>query len=215
MIWRNSWNITTQSAFLVCYRFGGPTVDEIASLSQAVDTTVGGLMYGQHNAHVTVSDYQLTRGHELLMPGRMEPGEIDRAADVLNRLSEAVALAVKQKPEGEHFIDFGYGDDNGVFTNGETVTMAGTPSIELDKLSHLVVLRAAELGIELRLPWGYHVTVSRFTENRRRSEIDTLLELLRTAPRLGRRYPVAVEVGLFNTDPRIGFDYRVASRHEL
>jgi hypothetical protein len=218
---RNTKNIDRQSAYLVAYRFGGEFNQRIEALSRGLhralggrdgDSQAGGLIYGRSNAHVTLSDYRLRPDIEL------PDGDID-ARWVQKALQWAIEQAAAHVTHAEHFspelyVNFGFTTDegaetNGVFTNGQTVIITGTPSPGLDWLTGLVIDYAAQRDVELKWPWGYHTTVFRLLADYPRQEIGQFLDRIAEEPVFGRCQPVSLEAGYFNTMPTSepGFDY--------
>lgn len=197
VIRRNVGNIVPQSAYLAGLHFGDELTTPVGEFSQTVAELLGGaLVYDASNLHATVSDLRLREG--VTLPDY----DADYAA-VMGDLGTAVQQATWATPnDAGLYIDFGT-----AVTNGETIVIPGTPSPQLDELGCRIVTEAAKLGLKLKLPWGYHLTVSRFTADLRRDSeaVRDLLGLLQLQAPLGRYRPAYVGTSYFNTNPTEGF----------
>jgi hypothetical protein len=71
--------------------------------------------------------------------------------------------------------------------------------------------KAEERGLELRLPWGAHITASRFTEKKSPEQIKDLLAFLseKRAVEIGESVPRQIDVGIFVLNKE-GFQINVA-----
>ncbi len=202
---RNTKNIDPQSAFLVGYRFNDPLTSPVDTLSQRVQSVLGGqsLTYDSRNLHATVSDYKLAPG--VLLPD----GDADFTS-IVTELRSAVEQAVSECTKTGLSITF-----REPVTNGQTVVVPGEPSAELDALSVRIIEEAQARGIGLKLPWGYHLTVNRFAASFPRStpQVDELLKLLQSQPAVGKHHAASVFVGYFNTspDPKQGFQLEIVN----
>ena len=77
-----------------------------------------------------------------------------------------------------------------------------------------IIKLADEKGIQLRLPWGVHITTNRFLENRSSEEIAELINLFKTSKPLGVSKPKTIDVAYFHFTPN-GFDFNTYERFSL
>ena len=73
---------------------------------------------------------------------------------------------------------------------------------------------AYECGINLKFPWGAHITISRFLEKIPRERTLELLEVFKNSTPLGISKPKYIDVGYFMLTPE-NFKINVSQRFEI
>ncbi len=174
--------------------------DQIQVFAERVRSEIPGmLVYGREMLHTTLSDLLVTSG--------FIPHESPNYHDVSSKLAQAVFEADKVTAS---FVGCSYAD--GFVFNGTTGILKGRPARSFLQYAETIVEEAAKLGIELRLPWGAHVTFARASQ-----EVTTLdaskLKVLCNETKITDTWGwfTAIRVGSFTVDSENGF---VATYHD-
>ncbi|OHA66538.1 MAG: hypothetical protein A3E07_00355 [Candidatus Wildermuthbacteria bacterium RIFCSPHIGHO2_12_FULL_45_9] len=98
--------------------------------------------------------------------------------------------------------------------NSAAVVAAGIPTQSVFDLTQKIIRCAKERGIELRSPWGSHITVSRFTGPMPPSQIAMLVNTIETLPPLGQSKLQSIQIGYFLIT-RQTFEHTVYAEFQL
>lgn len=98
--------------------------------------------------------------------------------------------------------------------NENTVIVKGDASKEFYFLSKEVLNKLKENKIELRMPWGAHITATRFKEKMNPKELRGFFKLMREAPQIGASIPQYIDVGIIHLNKE-KFNFDVYRRFEL
>lgn len=180
-----------QSAFLIAYLYPAKSRAQIGSVSESIGRITPSIVYGPPNGHVTITDYRLTRDVRI-----HEGNPADLA--ILHDLTGAVETVLSRPSLGApDTANFG-----GYLCNGKAVIAPGVASEAEWDLNQQILLELRRNGLEAKGSWASHSTVARFTSGRPAGHacIGKLLELLETAPELGRVELESIDVGYFNVD---------------
>src|SRR3989344_4942410 len=126
--------------------------------------------------------------------------------EILEKLGRA-ANSIKNQPSP--VIEYSSADYPNWLYNQNSVIIPGIPDGQFLGLTKMVVDGAKQEGMELRLPWGAHITTNRFTQKTSPNELKDFFKLMNKAPRLGTSFPIFIDVGYFNFSPA-GFIIEVA-----
>ena len=176
--------------FLVVWKHSPRTSKAAAELSRTISDVVPALLYPEEGIHTTVSDYQVVPG---LVVDRTNPAHEDALSKLAQGVREALMEISLPEPCAINYIGWLY--------NATTVIAEGIPNSSLISVNEAIQNACARHSIELRAPWGAHITVSRFLEKVPADRLPDLFQLLNSARPLGMSRPVAVEVGYFRISP--------------
>lgn len=180
-----------QGGCLIGFRHPKDTAVKVEKFSQNVDGAIGSLVYRTENVHTTISDMNVSEDF------RVNRTTLDNLANLISESKEKIQVPT---------IDYGEW-----LANQNTVIAGGIPNEAFLNTSQYLVEEANRRGINLRLPWGAHITSGRFKEQTK--SVDKLLTLLSSQP-LGKSTPFAIDVGYFDFSPE-GFEYKTHERFEF
>lgn len=123
-------------------------VAEFASRAKALVPSL--VVYQESNLHTTISDLGVTAN---FVPGASKDHDL-----ILQKLSRAVTATQSLR------YGVGCSYKNGFIFNQTTGILRGVPSESFLAYAELAIAKAKEEGIELRLPWGSHVSFARTSE---------------------------------------------------
>jgi hypothetical protein len=178
-----------QGGYIIALRHTREVTDTLGELSSRVAKIVPALTYGADNAHTTIVTYGV---------------ENDFIPDDHTLLK--MARVLHKTPITNPLIDY-----REYLTNQDTVIATGIPDEGFLYIARNVVDNMKSDGIDVRPPWGSHITAARYTEPRRPEELTELFELLATAPVLGESRSLIVDVGYFHMNPQ-GFRFETYER---
>lgn len=179
--------------YLIALRHPSRITDALGAFSERIARVVPAITYGPRNAHTTVSDFEVSP-------------EFHIDPRILNVLGNSIiSLRATASPE----IDY-----SGWLYNGNIVIVAGKPNPRFLSLAESVIEACKKKDIELRLPWGAHITAARFTESRPAKDLKDFLALMREAPILKKSKPTSIDVCYYHMDKK-GFNLEVYDRFRL
>ncbi|MBW2967396.1 hypothetical protein KY362_02820 [Candidatus Woesearchaeota archaeon] len=168
--------------YIVALRHSEDIVSALSLTTYMIGDATPAIVYDERNAHTTVSTYGISEGFT------PEDKTLDMLCSAVQRSTSAFNVMIELK--------------EWLFSR-DTAIIAGYPNVEFLALAETVCSYAAEDGVDLRLPWGAHITAARFTEPRSPAEMTELLNImgsaLDTRP-LGLSIPEKVVVGHFLAD---------------
>lgn len=174
--------------------------DQIQAFAERVKSEVPSiLVYGKEMLHTTLSDLLVTSG--------FIPHKSPDYHEVSSKLAQAVYIARERTAS---FVGCSYAD--GFVFNGTTGILKGKPARTFLQYAATIVEEAAKLGIELRLPWGAHVTFARASQSVTTydsSKLKGLCDETKIVDTWG--WFTAIRVGSFTADSENGF---VATYHD-
>lgn len=169
-----------KGGIFIAFRHPPEIAHAIGELSRQIAERVPAVLYAPESIHTTISDYGVA-------DGRVVPQD----DGVLNAISSIVSL--RRLEIGEYNVELGE-----VLVNHTSVIIAGTPDAAFLKAAELIQRACQDQGISLRLPWGGHVTVSRFKEPFPAEKAASLLDFVARTPPIGKCNLVAIDVGTFH-----------------
>ena len=182
-----------KGGYLIAFRHP----DEIAEAAGTFSTNLAQfsplMVFHPGNIHTTISDYQLGV--------RFSPD-----LGVLNRLVSAVRETGRLAAPTIEYNEWLF--------NQSTLIAAGTPNEAFLEISQRIVDSAKKESLELRLPWGAHITIARFTRPQTYDELAGFRSFLENAALLGTSRPACIDVGhmTFKEDT---FEFTSYERFEL
>jgi len=181
----------SQGGYLIILRHSEEISEKAASFSDRISNCVPALTYDRDTIHTTISDYGLSED--------FEPDQ-----SILRKLCDAV-LSMEESP----IIDY-----TSWLYNPNTVIVAGNPNRQFLEIAEEIKTNAQGKGIELRLPWGAHITANRFTKKKTRNELSDFFKLMQEAPILGKSKPEHLDVGHFKLNKQ-GFGITTYERFTI
>ena len=183
-----------QGGYLIAFRHPNKITDSLGEFSYRASKVVPAITYDRDNAHKTISDF--------LVQDDFSPD-----TNTLEKLAEVVHA---NKPLSKEIV-FDY---DGWALNQNTGIATGIPTPPVYDTLKSIIDYAHQRDIQLRLPWGSHITVSRFLEEGTPEEVRELLNVFNTEKPLGKSRPESVDVGHFVFTPD-GFVFDVHERFNL
>ena len=158
------WTDQFTAGHLIAFRFPENISRLLGDISRQVANTVPALVYSPDLVHTTVSDFGI-------IPRRNFSYD-EHAIETLEQLSKGVESVFKdlRKPEVDLI---------GLLYNQNTVIAEGHPNQDFFNAAQLIIEGCKKQGIELRMPWGAHSTVSRTYEKRNPEQLADFLKLLK------------------------------------
>lgn len=193
-----------KGGYLIALRLHYDIASQIEQFCQEVKQIAPALaVYDAQSVHTTISDY-------LVAPGFV-PSESADHHSILEKLSRSVRFIGGL---GEHILGCTY---SGGFTfNQTTLILKGNPSESFLGISEYAIEQARFNGLELRLPWGAHVTCGRATKVIEAHAVKALSELCDRHIIEVRTFPsfYSVDVGWFTSDED-GFHPHFVGKHSF
>lgn len=183
-----------QGGYIIAYRHSENIVSSISEFSQKVSKIVTSIKYGKDNIHTTLATYQVS-----------DEFQLDKF--ILDNLSKSVKdnlplIKAVKIDYTEWLID------------QTTGIVGGNPNRGFFENAERIVQCARQSGMELKLPWGAHITVSRFLETTSEEQTLELLSLFKNSKSLGISKPTYIDVAYFTTTPK-EFRLNVHERFKL
>ncbi len=185
-------SVPNQGGYLIAFRHPEKITDALGEFSHQVSRITPAIVYNESNGHTTLSDYQLQEG---FTPDNQTLDKLSRIVHANLRSMEKVKI-----------------DYNVWLVNQSSVIAAGLPNEAFLDAAKKIVGHASKNDVELRLPWGAHITTSRFSEAQK--DVADLLAYVRTGKPLGTSSPEYIDVGHFTFSPQ-GFELHTHERFEL
>jgi hypothetical protein len=163
--------------YAIVFRHPEEVVGKIAEFIKKIASSVPIMGYDCESIHTTISDYDLREGFS---PKR----------EVLETLTNSVSLIAKDLVQPK--IDY-----QGFLYNQNSIIVAGNPNESFLQTSLKIQESGKDNGIELRLPWGAHITAARFSQKKGSEKLSEFFELMKSSPEIGASNPFAIDVGYF------------------
>ena len=164
-----------QGGYLIVFRHSIEISQEVERFSRRISQAAPAIVYDAATVHTTISDFGIK---ESFIP----------EADTLAKLCNSVRNVVMNRPT------ISYGE---WLFNQNTVLVAGMPNQAFLEVVQNVHSSAERNGVQLRMPWGAHITANRFTQTKNPTELSDFFKLMKEAPKLGESEPEFIDVGYF------------------
>jgi hypothetical protein len=166
-----------EGGYLIAFKHDSDLCQKLEVFSRRISQIVPAIVYDSSMVHTTISDYGIKEGFNL-----------DKK--VLDNLCSCVNGAINMERPKLCYLDWLF--------NQNSVIVAGLPCKEFFEISKYICSLGNSKGIKLRMPWGTHITVSRFLEEKTPEELSDFFKLIKEAPLIGVSNPRQIEVGYFN-----------------
>jgi hypothetical protein len=180
----NKHQLSSKGVYMLYFVHPLEISQRVEELSKNISTIVPAIIYSAPNVHTTISDYDGPKVN-------FEPNE-----DILKKLSMSVNSASKLiQPKIVY---------DGLLTNQDTVIIRGNPDSNFLETASSVINNAKTRGIELRMPWGSHITTARLNDKiMDNTQIKTLLDYVNSKDNgrfISEPTHIGVGYGLFSED---------------
>jgi len=183
-----------KGGYIIALRHSDNIVAGIEKFNEKVSGITSSIRYEGSNIHTTLATYQVAEG--------FCPIE-----ETLNKLvkivSDNISLMKKIEIEYSQWLIDQY---SGI--------AAGIPDLAFFENAQRIIDYAQGYGIQLKFPWGAHITVSRFLEKLPHKETLELVEIFRNSEPLGKSTPKYIDVGYFSHTPE-SFAINVVERFKI
>ena len=187
----------SRGSYLIALRHPKEITEPIEALSRRITETVPALMYDKANIHTTLALY---RAGPYFSPDE----------SVLEDLAACVQDALPQLESPRiRYEEWLY--------NQDSVIIKGEAKADFFRLANTIFASLQQAGIgEIRVPWGGHITVSRFSEARSPDQLGAFFQLMKSIRPLRRESrPKYLDMGHTTMDGKEGFFYHIHRRFEL
>ena len=171
----------SQGGYLIVFRHHSDIANGVEGFSRRISQAVPAIVYDSATIHTTISDLGIK---ENFAP----------ETDTLERLCNSVRGALIVSKPLISYSEWLY--------NQNTVIVAGIPNQAFLEVAQNVYSAAEGNGVQLRLPWGAHITANRFAEQKSPEELKDFFKLMKEAPVLGNSIPENIDVAYFDFSPK-------------
>ena len=165
-----------QGGYLIIFKHAEEISEKIGDFSRKISQSIPLMAYDSKTIHTTISDYNIS---EIFNPDK---NILDNICDSVN------SIAVGK-------LKIGY---NEWLYNQDTVLVAGYPNEIFLDISKSIYWSAIQKGINLRMPWGAHITAGRFTKQKSPNDLSDFFKLMKETPKIGISNPKIIDVGYFS-----------------
>ncbi len=133
------------AGYVIALRHEEALISKIAAFSVAIHEILPTVKYDRDNLHTTISDYA-----KAPVP-KFEPNEpiFDTLCEIVENIDPGIWHGIR--------ISF-----REWLVNSNAIIGAGYPNINFVQTAYLIQYEGHRRGLNLRLPWGAHITASRF-----------------------------------------------------
>lgn len=174
--------VKPSAGYIVAWLYPESVMQVVENMNGRVHGTVPTISFDRHNAHTTITVYQ-KQSQAGFTPHKPT---LQALAAACNSLDWQLLRTVR--------IDF----QEWLF-NREAVIAAGRPNAAFWRVGEALQAAGRAYGLDLRMPWGAHMTVARFL--RSSDNVAGLLRLMRGTAVLGPTRPGAIVVGHYTCGP--------------
>lgn len=130
--------------YIIAYRHSKIVIDSIREFSEKISKIVPSIKYHEDNIHTTLSTFQVSDNFDL---------DKTILESLTNIVRANLPLIKDVKIEYTEWL-----------MNQSSGIVGGNPNIAFFENAKKIVEYAIKRGIQLRFPWGVHITISRFLE---------------------------------------------------
>ena len=183
----------SQGGYLIIFRHPLKVTEKVEGFSKRISQIVPAIVYDSATIHTTISDFGIKEG---FAPEK----------DILEKLCNSARRVFFKDTPAISYSEWLY--------NQNTVIVAGMPDETFLEIAQGIYSSGEKNGIKLRMPWGAHITVNRFTEQKSPEELKDFFKLMKEAPVLGKSVPENIDVAYFDFSPK-GFKTTTYERFKL
>ncbi|WP_291583647.1 hypothetical protein [Clostridium sp. UBA6640] len=183
-----------KGGYIIALRHSRNIINAADKFTKEVDTIISSIKYDESNIHTTLGTY-----------------EVKDEFSPANKTLELIINAAKYSVSSIKGIQIDY---NEWLMNQDTGIIAGISNISFFEYIKKLNEYAQMNGIELKRPWGAHITVSRFLEKISYDKTLELLDIFKKSKPIGISIPKYLDVGYFNLTPD-SFNFNVCERFKI
>lgn len=182
--------------YVICWRHDNAVVEKVREVAAKVSGWVDVMAYdSQNTAHTTINN--MDSGVDFVF----DRSKIERLIEVVDQVVPAI-----NKPT----IDF-----QEWLMNFDTVIAAGTADKNFFDAAKLIVDMGKKKELNLNMPWGSHISVSRFLERKAGDEVRDLVNFVENVKPIGISQMKVIEVCSTEYQKGVGLSFEVFKRYEL
>lgn len=172
------------AGYIIAFRHPEPIMRRFTDTAKAIQQIVPAMPYSHDNGHTTLTVYQ--RGSaDVFVPDAVI---LEHLCAVIASLSLSMWAAIRIT-----FQDW--------LLDTDTVLVAGQANRVFWEVGQHIQTAGARRNLDLRMPWGAHMTAARFLAGADQHTQMRLRLFLAEAPTLGISAPNAIEVGHYRCGP--------------
>ena len=176
------------AGYIVALRYSDAILQRFSQFTASLHHIVPALPFDAENGHTTITVYE----KQALASFEPNPSTLEALCRTVAQIDRQMWQQVK--------VDFQHW-----YFNAETIIVAGLPNDWFWEVVQQVQATGLQQGLDLRLPWGAHMTAGRFTQRCGANTVESLRQRLLSAPILGISVPTALHVGYY-TSSEAGFN---------
>lgn len=169
------------SGYIVAWLHDDALIDRLAQLNNQINKIVPVMRFDRHNAHTTITVFQLQPADGFQVDEQLLQSLTKACFEIESQLLQSVCIQF----------------DRWLFKE-DAVIAAGQPNDAFWQVGEALQNAGKQYRLELRLPWGAHITTARFLA--KSTKVAALNDLLHQTQGLGQSRPQAVVVGHFTCD---------------
>ncbi|WP_027632087.1 hypothetical protein [Clostridium hydrogeniformans] len=184
----------SQGGYLIAYGHPENIVAGVKSFSEKVSNIVPTIKYNEENVHTTLCTFQI-----------LDNFKVDtRVLQNLSRIIHCNLPLIKD-------VKIEY---NEWLINQDSGIAMGQPNRSFWENTKKIVEHGVKIGMNLKYPWGAHITTNRFLAKVSNEQTLELLNLFKNNKPLGISTPIYVDIGYFILNPK-EFKLNVYERFQL
>lgn len=185
-----------QAGYIVALRHPNQITLPISNFTHELQKSTPGLVYDPNNVHTTILTYAV-----------QEKENFELESSLIEKISKGVGKSLEIPWKSR--IDF-----SEWLYNQDTVIIAGQPNKDFIDYSERIVEEINGKGLDVKMPWGAHITAFRFSQRQNPKELRDFFNIMEKCPNLGISVPQSVDIGYFTLIPE-GFMLRTLERFSL
>jgi hypothetical protein len=166
------------SGYIVAWLHADALMERLAQLNAQINQIVPVMRFDSSNAHTTITVYQLQPADAFQVDEQILQSLTEACFDIDHCLLQSVCIQF----------------DQWLFKE-DAVIAAGQPNDAFWQVGEALQCAGKKHGLELRMPWGAHITAARYLTIS--NKVTELNALMRQTPGLGESWPQAIVVGHF------------------
>lgn len=185
---------TNKGGYIIALRHSKSIIDAIEKFTYKVNLVVPSIIYDESNIHTTLATYEESS---------------DFVAD-----KDKLELISKIANDNLSFIKGLEIEYNEWLLNQDTGIITGTPNEKFVEFVDNIIKVGKTYNINLKQPWGAHITISRFLEKASYEKTLELLNVFKDSKFIGVSLPRYIDVGYF-TLTKESFNINVYKRFSI
>lgn len=166
-----------KGGYIIALRHSNNIIIKIDKITSKVNEKVMCIKYDKSNIHTTLATYNECIGfiHD------------EKLLNLMARIAEKNIALIKG-------LKINYYE---CLMNQDTVIVAGIPNEKFIEYIDIINKEAIKYNIEFKIPWGAHITISRFLRKTSYEKALELLDVVKENNGIGTSIPISVDIGYF------------------